>query len=160
MQKITPFLWFDHNAEEAVNYYVATFKNAKINSIARYGKEGAALSGKAEGSVMTISFTIDGQNFTALNGKPMFSFTPAVSFVVNCENQEEVNFLWDRLTQGGEPSRCGWLKDKFGLSWQIVPVQLVEMLQDKDAGKSQRVMQAMLQMGKIDIAKLRQAYEQ
>ena len=155
-QKITPFLWFDNNAEEAANLYVSVFKNSKILSATRYGDAGPG----PKGSVMTISFQIEGQNFTALNGGPHFKFTEATSFVVHCKSQEEVDHYWNKLIEGGgSPSQCGWLKDKFGLSWQIVPDVLMELLQDKDAEKAQRVMQAMLQMTKIDIAKLKQAAE-
>ena len=160
MQKISPFLWFDSNAEEAVNQYILIFKNSKIISTARYGKEGAAVSGKPEGSVMTIGFTLDGQEFTALNGGPVFSFTPAVSFIVNCDSQEELDRLWEKLSAGGEPGQCGWLKDRFGLSWQIIPAVLPQLIGGKDAEISRRAMTAMLQMTKIDIARLRQAYEQ
>jgi predicted 3-demethylubiquinone-9 3-methyltransferase (glyoxalase superfamily) len=160
MQKISPFLWFDSNAEEAVNQYISIFKNSKIISTARYGKEGAAVSGKPEGSVMTIGFTLDGQEFTALNGGPVFSFTPAVSFIVNCDSQEELDRLWEKLSAGGEPGQCGWLKDRFGLSWQIIPTVLPELIGGKDAEKSRRAMTAMLQMSKIDIARLKQAAEQ
>ncbi len=160
MQKITPFLWFDNQAEEAANFYTPVFKNSKIGSVARYGEEGAAVSGQPNGSVMTVEFELEGQKFVALNGGPLFTFSPAISFVVNCEAQEEVDELWEKLSEGGETQRCGWLKDKYGVSWQIVPTVLVEMLQDKDAEKAKRVMNAMLQMDKIDIAGLKQAYEQ
>ncbi len=160
MQKITPFLWFDNQAEEAANFYTSVFKNSKIGSVARYGEEGAAVSGQPNGSVMTVEFELEGQKFVALNGGPLFTFSPAISFVVNCEAQEEVDELWEKLSEGGETQRCGWLKDKYGVSWQIVPTVLVEMLQDKDAEKAKRVMNAMLQMDKIDIAGLKQAYEQ
>ena len=156
MQKITPFLWFDGNAEEAVNLYVSLFKHSKILNVARYG-EGSP--GPA-GSVMTVSFQLQGQDFIALNGGPMFKFTEAVSFVVDCETQEEVDELWEKLSAGGAKSRCGWLKDKFGLSWQIVPTALGAMMRDKNPAKSKKVMQAMLQMDKLDINGLRQAYEQ
>ena len=156
MQKITPFLWFDNNAEEAVNFYVSIFKNSKVVSIARYGDAGPG----PKGSVMTAKFQLNGQEFVALNGGPHFKFTEAVSFVVNCETQREVDEFWEKLSEGGEESRCGWLKDKYGLSWQIVPTILVELLQDKDPEKAKRVMEAMLQMNKIDIKKLKQAYEQ
>jgi predicted 3-demethylubiquinone-9 3-methyltransferase (glyoxalase superfamily) len=156
MQKITPFLWFDGNAEEAVNLYVSLFKNSKILNVARYG-EGSP--GPA-GSVMTVSFQLQGQDFMALNGGPMFKFTEAVSFLVNCETQEEVDELWEKLSAGGAKSRCGWLKDKFGLSWQIVPTALGALMQDKNPAKSKKVMQAMLQMDKLDINGLKQAYEQ
>ena len=160
MQKITPFLWFDDKAEEAVNFYVSVFKNSKIGSITRYGEEGAEVSGRPKGTVMTVAFQLDGQEFVALNGGPHFKFSEAISFFVNCETQQEVDELWEKLSEGGEKSRCGWLKDKYGLSWQIVPTVLVEMLQDKDPEKSKRVMEAMLQMDKIDIKTIKQAYEQ
>jgi len=160
MQKITPFLWFDDKAEEAVNFYVSVFKNSKIGSITRYGEEGAEVSGRPKGTVMTVAFQLDGQEFVALNGGPHFKFSEAISFVVNCKTQEEVDEFWEKLSEGGEKSRCGWLKDKYGLSWQIVPTVLVEMLQDKDPEKSKRVMEAMLQMDKIDIKTIKQAYEQ
>jgi predicted 3-demethylubiquinone-9 3-methyltransferase (glyoxalase superfamily) len=156
MQKITPFLWFDNNAEEAMNFYTSIFKNSKTKSISRYG-EGAPMP---KGTVMTGSFQLDGQEFIALNGGPMFKFTEAISFFVNCETQEEVDELWEKLSAGGQKSRCGWLKDKFGVSWQIIPTALGQMLQDKDPEKSKRVMQAMLKMDKIDIKTLKQAYDQ
>lgn len=156
MQKITPFLWFDGKAEEAMNFYISSFKNSKILSIARYGEEGPG----PKGMVMTASFLIEGQEFTALNGGPQFTFSQAISFVVNCETQEEVDELWEKLSEGGEKQQCGWLKDKFGVSWQIVPVVLAELLQDKDPERSKRVMAAMLKMDKIDIQTLRRAYEQ
>jgi len=156
MQKITPFLWFDNNAEEAMNFYVSIFKNSKVVSVARYGDGGPG----PKGSVMTTKFELLGQEFVALNGGPQFKFTEAVSFVVNCETQKEVDEFWEKLTEGGEESRCGWLKDKYGLSWQIVPSILGELLQDKDPVKARRIMEAMLQMNKIDIKKLKQAYEQ
>ena len=160
MQKITPCLWFDDKAEEAVNFYVPVFKNSKIGSITRYGKEGAEVSGRPKGTVMTVTFQLDGQEFMALNGGPQFTFSPAISFLVNCETQEEVDELWEKLSEGGEKVECGWLKDKYGVSWQIVPIVLCEMLQDKDAEKSERVMKALLQMDRIDIKTLKQAYEQ
>src|SRR6267378_5522240 len=159
-QKITPFLWFDTQAEDAVNFYVSIFRNSKIRSIARYDEEAARASGRPKGSVMTVAFELNGQEFVALNGGPLFKFTEAISFVVNCVTQEEVDYFWSKLSAGGEESRCGWLKDKFGLSWQIVPTVLIEMLADKDAAKAKRVMQAMLQMDKIDIPTLKKAYEQ
>ena len=155
MQKITPFLWFDGNAEEAINFYVSIFKNSKILSIARYGEAGPG----PKGTVMTAAFQLDGQEFVALNGGPQFKFTEAISFWVRCETQEEIDEMWEKLSAGGAKSRCGWLKDKYGLSWQVVPPILGEMLQDKDAKKSQRVMAAMMQMDKIDIGLLRKAYE-
>jgi predicted 3-demethylubiquinone-9 3-methyltransferase (glyoxalase superfamily) len=154
MQKITPFLWFDDQAEEAMNYYVSIFKNSKAGNVTRYGDAGPG----PKGSVMTVSFELEGQPFTALNGGPHFKFTEAISFVVDCATQEEVDELWDKLSEGGQTQQCGWLKDKFGLSWQIVPSVLMELMQDPDPRKAQRVMEAMLQMTKIDIAQLRQAY--
>lgn len=156
MQKITPFLWFDNNAEEALTLYASIFKNSKIGTISLYGEEGPG----DPGSFMTASFELDGQEFMALNGGPHFKFTEAISFFVNCENQEEVDFLWDKLSEGGEVQQCGWLKDKYGLSWQIVPTILGELLSDKNADKANSVMKAMLQMVKLDIAGLKQAYEQ
>jgi predicted 3-demethylubiquinone-9 3-methyltransferase (glyoxalase superfamily) len=156
VQKITPFLWFDGKAEEAMNFYVSIFKNSKIGSVTRYGAAGPG----PKGSVMSATFHLDGQEFFALNGGPQFTFTPAISFFVNCGTQPEVDELWERLSEGGEKSRCGWLKDKYGLSWQIIPSVLSELLHDKDPAKSGRVMKAMMQMGKIDIASLRRAYEQ
>lgn len=156
MQKITPSLWFDSNAEEAVAFYTSIFKNAQIDAVSYYGEEGPGPAG----SVMTIGFTLDGQQFEAINGGPYFSFTPAISFTVNCQDQAEVDALWDALSAGGSTEQCGWLKDKFGLSWQIVPTVLGEMMQDKDPEKVRRVTKAMLQMVKLDIALLKQAYEQ
>jgi predicted 3-demethylubiquinone-9 3-methyltransferase (glyoxalase superfamily) len=156
MQKITPFLWFDDKAEEAMNFYVSIFKNSRIVSVTRYGEEGPGPKGK----VMSVICQLDGQEIFALNGGPEFTFSPAISFFVNCETQPEVDELWEKLSEGGKKDRCGWLRDKYGLSWQVVPSVLGEMLQDKDAEKSKRVMQAMLQMDKIDIKTLRQAYEQ
>ena len=153
MQKITPFLWFNDNAEEAVNFYTGIFKNSKVGSIPRYGK---GMPGP-EGSVMTATFTIEGQDFIALNGGPMFKFTEAVSFVVSCENQEEVDMFWEKLSAGGEKSRCGWLKDKFGLSWQIVPTAFSRLMSGDDPEKKKRVMQAMMTMDKLDIQKLEDA---
>jgi predicted 3-demethylubiquinone-9 3-methyltransferase (glyoxalase superfamily) len=155
VQKITPFLWFDEQAEEAMHHYVSIFKNSKVKGVTRYGDAGPG----PKGSVMTASFELEGQEFTALNGGPHFRFNEAISFVVSCRTQNEVDELWGRLSEGGETQQCGWLKDKFGLSWQIVPVALLELLSDPDPEKSGRVMAAMLQMTKIDIAKLRQAYE-
>ncbi len=155
IQKITPFLWFDNQAEEATNFYVSIFKNSEVHSINRIGSSGP----EDEGTVMTTSFRLDGQEFMALNGGPHFKFTEAVSFFIDCDSQEEVDDLWTKLSDGGETSQCGWLKDKFGLSWQVVPSALGEMLQDPDRVKADRVLQAMLQMSKIDIAKLRQAYD-
>ena len=156
MQKITPFLWFDHQAEEAANFYVSLFKNGKIVNIARYGEAGPG----QKATVMTVAFQLDGQEFVALNGGPRFKFTEATSFVINCKTQEEVDHFWEKLSAGGEKSKCGWLKDKYGLSWQVVPTILEELLQAKDAGKAKRVLEAMLQMDKIDIKSLQRAYEQ
>jgi predicted 3-demethylubiquinone-9 3-methyltransferase (glyoxalase superfamily) len=162
MQKITPCLWFDSNAEEAVNFYTSIFKNSKIGKISRYGKEGYEIHGKAEGTVLTIEFELNGQPFTALNGGPMFKFNEAISFQVGCHSQEEVDYYWAKLSEGGDKNaqRCGWLKDKYGVSWQIVSTVLGEMLQDKDAKKSASVMKALLQMSKLDIESLKHAYEQ
>jgi len=156
MQKITPFLWFDGKAEEAMNFYTSIFKNAKVGSITRYGEAGPG----PKGSVMSATFELEGQQFFALNGGPQFKFTPAISFFVNCTTQEEVDRYWEALSAGGEKLQCGWLTDKFGLSWQIVPTVLGEMLSDKDAAKASRVMQAMLNMTKLDIKGLKLAYEQ
>jgi predicted 3-demethylubiquinone-9 3-methyltransferase (glyoxalase superfamily) len=154
MQRITPFLWFDGKAEEAMNFYVSIFKNSRVLSTTRYGDAGPG----PKGSVMSATFQLDGQEFFALNGGPMYSFTPAISFFVNCETQQEVDELWEKLSAGGATNRCGWLQDKFGLSWQIIPAVLGKMLQDKDAEKSKRVMMAMLQMDKLDIDGLQRAY--
>ena len=159
MQKITPFLWFDNQAEEAVNYYLSIFKNSKTLNVARYGDDAAKVSGRPNGSVMTVSFQLDGQQFVALNGGPVFSFSPAISFVVNCQTQQEVDELWEKLSAGGEQQQCGWIKDKYGVTWQIVPTALGELLSNPDAAKAQRVMQAMLQMKKLDIAGLKRAHE-
>jgi predicted 3-demethylubiquinone-9 3-methyltransferase (glyoxalase superfamily) len=153
MQKIVPFLWFDDTAEEAMNFYVSVFKNSKILSISRYGEAGPG----RKGTVMAGTFQLEGQEFYALNGGPQFTFTPALSLFVNCHSQPEVDELWEKLSDGGEKGQCGWLKDKYGISWQIIPTVLGEMLRDKDPEKSKRVMQAMLQMHKIDIERLRQA---
>ena len=155
MQKITPFLWFDNQAEEAVNFYTSIFKNSSIVSVARYGEAGPG----PKGTAMTVAFQLEGQEFVALNGGPHFKFTEAISFVINCNTQEEVDHFWGKLSEGGKESQCGWLKDRYGLSWQVVPIVLVEMLQDKDAVKSKRVMEAMLKMNKIDIKTLKQAYD-
>ena len=159
IQKITPFLCFDNQAEDAVSFYTSIFKNSRIVSIARYGEEGAEASGRPKGTVMTIAFLLDGQEFVALNGGPIFKFTEAISFVVNCESQDEVDHYWEKLSEGGDPKaqQCGWLKDKYGLSWQIVPTVLITLLNDPDPEKSRRVMKAMLQMKKIDIETLKQA---
>ena len=156
MPKIVPFLWFDGRAEEAMNFYASIFKNSKIGDVTRYGKAGPG----PEGTVMSATFELEGQTFYALNGGPHFTFTPAISFFVNCETQREVDELWEKLSEGGEIQQCGWLQDKFGLSWQIIPTILGKLLGDKDTAKAQRVMQAMLQMKKIDIARLKQAYDQ
>jgi predicted 3-demethylubiquinone-9 3-methyltransferase (glyoxalase superfamily) len=153
MQKITPFLWFDGNAEEAANFYISIFKNSKMGKISRYGDAGPG----PKGSAMSVTFQIEGQEFFALNGGPQFKFTPAVSFFVNCETQQEVDELWEKLSAGGRTDRCGWLQDKFGLSWQIIPTVLGQLLGDKDPQRAKRAMQAMLQMTKLDINKLQQA---
>lgn len=155
MQKITPFLWFDGKAEEAMNFYVSIFKNSKTANVVRYGEAGPG----PKGTVITATFQLEGQEFIALNGGPQFKFTEAVSFWVSCETQEEIDDMWEKLSAGGEKGRCGWLKDRYGLSWQIVPPVLGEMLGDKDPEKSKRVMMAMLQMDKINIETLKQAYE-
>jgi predicted 3-demethylubiquinone-9 3-methyltransferase (glyoxalase superfamily) len=156
MQKITPFLWFDDQAEEAMNFYVSIFKNSKVVNVSRYGEGGP----KPAGTAMIATFQLDGQEIMALNGGPEFKFTEAISFFVTCETQEEVDWYWNRLSAGGEESQCGWLKDKFGLSWQIVPTALGQLMGDPDPAKAQRVMHAMLQMRKIDIAVLQRAYNQ
>jgi predicted 3-demethylubiquinone-9 3-methyltransferase (glyoxalase superfamily) len=160
VQKITPCLWFDNQAEEAANFYVSIFRNSKIGNITRYGEAGAKVSGRPKGSVMTVTFEIEGQEFVALNGGPHFTFSEAISFMVKCETQKEIDEMWDKLSQGGEKGQCGWLKDKYGLSWQIVSPVWDEMLRDKDVKKSERVMKAILQMTKPDIKTLKQAYEQ
>ena len=154
MQRIVPFLWFDSNAEEAVNFYISIFKNSKILSIARYGDAGPG----PKGTVMTMNFQLEGQDFMALNGGPYYTFSPAISFFVNCETQAEVDELWEKLTAGGSDVQCGWLRDKFGVSWQIIPRTLIELMQDKDPMKSQRVFKAMMGMIKIDIEGLKRAY--
>jgi predicted 3-demethylubiquinone-9 3-methyltransferase (glyoxalase superfamily) len=160
MQKITPCLWFDKQAEEAANLYISIFPNSKMGKISRYGKEGFEFHQMPEGSVMTVEFQLDGQNFMALNGGPVFKFTEAISFVVDCETQEEVDMYWDKLTaDGGQESQCGWLKDKFGMSWQITPRILNELMADPDKAKAGRVMNAMLKMKKIDIAEIKKAYD-
>ena len=160
MQKITPFLWFDNKAEEAANFYVSLFKNSKITGTTRYDEKAAEASGRPKGTVMTLEFQLEGQEFVALNGGPHFKFTEAVSFVVNCETQEQVDKFWEKLSEGGEKSQCGWLKDRYGLSWQVVPIVLSEMLRDKDPARAKRVMEAMLKMSKLDIQTLKQAYDQ
>ncbi len=159
MQKITPFLWFDNQAEAAANFYVSAFRNSKILSVQRYGAEGSSASGRPTGSVMTVSFMLQGQEFVALNGGPIYRMTPAVSFVVNCDSQQEIDDMWDKLTDGGMEVQCGWLTDKFGVSWQVVPAGLGSLLNGPDPEKSGRVMQAMLKMKKLDIAALQHAYE-
>jgi predicted 3-demethylubiquinone-9 3-methyltransferase (glyoxalase superfamily) len=156
MQKITPFLWFDGQAEEAMSFYTSIFKNSKAGTVTRYGEAGPG----PKGSVLTASFELEGLEFTALNGGPHFKFTEAISFHVSCESQEEVDYFWGKLAEGGQTSRCGWLKDRYGVSWQIVPSVLPKLLQDKNAGKSNSVMQAMLKMDKLDIERLKQAHDQ
>ena len=156
MQKITPFLWFDSKAEEAMNFYTSIFKNSKKGRITRYGEAGPG----PKGTVMSAIFQLDGQEFFALNGGPHFTFSPAISFFVTCETQQEVDEYWEKLSAGGEQQRCGWLKDKFGVTWQIVPSVLDKLLQDKDPAKSARVMQVMMKMDKLDIKRLQQAYDQ
>lgn len=160
MPTITPCLWFDDNAEEAVKFYTSIFKHSTIGRVSRYGEEAAKVSGRPAGTVMTIEFQLDGRDFVALNGGPVFTFNEAVSFQVHCKTQEEVDRYWEALSKGGdlEAQQCGWLKDKYGVSWQIVPTVLVEMLQDKDPEKTNRVMNALLQMKKIDVKRLEQAY--
>ena len=160
IQRITPCLWFDDQAEEAVEFYTAIFSNSKIVNIARYGEAGHEVHGKPAGTVMTVAFELDGQAFTALNGGPMFKFNEAISFQVNCETQEEVDYYWEKLSAGGDEKaqQCGWLKDKYGVSWQVVPRVLIEMINDSNYEKSQRTMAAMLQMKKIDIDELKRAY--
>ena len=162
IQKITPFLWFDDQAEEAVNFYTAIFENSETLSVTRYDEAGAAASGRPEGTAMTVAFVLAGQEFTALNGGPHFKFTEAISFAVHCDSQAEIDHYWEKLSAGGDENaqQCGWLKDKYGLSWQIVPTVLSRLLNDSDPEKSQRVMQAVLQMKKIDIETLKQAFEQ
>src|SRR5216684_2085743 len=158
MQKITPFLWFDNNAEEAVNFYVSIFKNSKVGKVTRYNEASAKAAGRPEGSVMTAEFQLEGQNFVAINGGPHFKFTEAISFVVDCGSQEEVDYFWEKLTaDGGQESQCGWLKDKYGLSWQVVPTILPELFKHKDPAKTKRVKEAMLQRKKSDIPTLQRA---
>ena len=161
IQKITPFLWFDNQAEQAANYYVSIFRNSRIGQVTRYGKEGYEIHRMEEGTVMTVDFDIENQKFMALNGGPVFKFNEAISFQVLCDTQEELDYYWDKLSEGGDKNaqQCGWLKDKYGVSWQIVPKVLFKMIQDKDQVKSQRVMKAMLQMHKLDIQTLIQAFE-
>ncbi|HKC09672.1 MAG TPA: VOC family protein [Methylomirabilota bacterium] len=159
ISKITPCLWFDDQAEAAVGFYTGIFKNSKVTTVSRYGEAGKEIHGKAPGTVMVVAFELEGQTFTALNGGPVFKFNEAISFQVSCESQAEVDHYWTKLSAGGDPSaqQCGWLKDRYGVSWQIVPTAMIEMLNDPDATKSQRVMTAMLQMKKIDVAALRRA---
>jgi predicted 3-demethylubiquinone-9 3-methyltransferase (glyoxalase superfamily) len=158
MQKITPFLWFDDRAEEAVRFYVSIFPNSRIGNITRYGEAAARAAERPEGSVMTIAFQLDGQDFVAINGGPAFTFSPAISFVVGCRTQEEVDEFWEKLSDGGQTQQCGWLTDRFGVSWQITPVALWEMIEDEDTNKSEQAMRAMLEMDKLDIARLEEAY--
>lgn len=162
MQKISPCLWFDNNAEEAVQFYVSIFKDAKIGNVTRYGKEGYEIHTREEGTVMTIDFEIEGQKFLALNGGPVFKFNESISFQIYCESQEEVDYYWEKLSEAGDKNaqQCGSLKDRFGISWQVVPTVLITMLQDKDSSKTERVMKAMLQMHKLDINRLRKAYQE
>jgi predicted 3-demethylubiquinone-9 3-methyltransferase (glyoxalase superfamily) len=162
MQRITPCLWFDSNAEEAVKFYTSIFKKSKIGKISRYTEEGYEIHGKPAGTVLTIEFELNGQTFTALNGGPVFKFNEAISFQVHCKSQKEVDYYWEKLSKGGDAKaqQCGWLKDKYGVSWQVVPTVLAEMLQDKDPEKSNRVMKALLQMKKLDIKRLKQAYKE
>ena len=162
MQKISPCLWFDDQGEEAAKFYTSIFKDSKIGDVTRYGKEGYEIHGREEGTVMTVEFEIEGQKFLALNGGPIFKFNEAISFQVYCETQEEVDYYWEKLSEGGDEKaqQCGWLKDKYRVSWQIVPTILIKMLKDKDSEKSQRVMKAMLQMHKLDISTLKKAYEE
>lgn len=159
MQKIIPCLWFNREAEEAVNFYASVFKKTKIKDISRFTKEAAKASGMPEGSIMAISFELNGQEFLALNGGPQFKFSEAISLIINCETQKEVDHYWEKLSAGGEEIQCGWLKDRYGLTWQVVPVILDEMLRDKDSEKSGRVMEAMLKMNKLDIEELKKAYK-
>ncbi len=157
-QKITTFLWFDTQAEEAASFYVSIFKDSRIVGVTRYDEAASKAAGRPKGSVMTVAFELDGQRFTALNGGPHFTFTEAISLVVNCEDQKEVDHFWGKLSAGGQEVQCGWLKDRFGLSWQVVPTALVEMLQDRDPEKSKRTMAVMLQMKKLDIDALKKAH--
>lgn len=155
MQKITPFLWFDNNAEEALNFYTSIFKNSEITQVSRYGDVGPG----PKGSLLTARFNLEGQEFLALNGGPQYKFTPAVSFLIDCKTQEEIDYYWDKLLEGGQEQQCGWLVDKYGLSWQVVPAILPKYLSDKDPGKSSRVMQSMMKMVKLDIQELEDAYK-
>ena len=160
MAHIIPCLWFDKQAQEAAKFYASIFRDSKIGDVARYGKEGFEIHGQPEGTVLTAEFQLDGQDFVGMNGGPLFKFNEAVSFQVMCESQEEIDYYWDRLSEGGDPKaqQCGWLKDKFGLSWQVVPVVLAKLLKDKDKAKSGRVMNALMPMKKLDIAALQRAY--
>jgi predicted 3-demethylubiquinone-9 3-methyltransferase (glyoxalase superfamily) len=158
IQKITPFFWFNNQAEEAANFYVSVFKNSRIVSISRYDKHSAEASGQPEGSVLVIAFELEGQLFNAINGGPMFQFSPATSFLINCENQEEIDYYWEKLSEGGQAGQCGWIdRDKFGVTWQVVPKVLEDLLNDKDTDKAGRVMQSMLKMNKLVIADLKNA---
>jgi predicted 3-demethylubiquinone-9 3-methyltransferase (glyoxalase superfamily) len=159
MQKITPCLWFDNQAEEAAEFYASIFRNSKITHVSRYSESAAKKAGKTPGSALTVTFQLEGQDFMALNGGPLFTFSPAISLMVTCETQEEIDRIWDRLSHDKASEQCGWLTDKYGVSWQIVPTALGRLMQDKDAGKVERVTKALLQMKKLDIAALRQAYE-
>ena len=159
MKAINPCLWFDNQAEEAARFYTSIFKDSKIGTITRYGDSAAAAAGRPKGSVMTVTFKLDGQEFMALNGGPIFKFSEAISLMVNCETQEEIDHFWTKLSEGGEEGPCGWLKDKFGLSWQIVPAIMAEWMKDRDTTRSERVMEALLKMKKLDIKALKQAYE-
>ena len=160
IQRITPCLWFDHQAEDAASFYTGIFRNSKIVKVARYGKAGREIHGQPAGSVMVVAFELEGQSFTALNGGPVFKFNEAVSFQVNCETQEEIDYYWEKLSAGGDEKaqQCGWLKDKYGVSWQIVPTIVTEMVGDPDSEKSQRAMEALLRMKKVDLAELKRAY--
>jgi predicted 3-demethylubiquinone-9 3-methyltransferase (glyoxalase superfamily) len=160
MKSIMPCLWFDKEAEEAVNFYISVFKNSNILDIARFTESMAAASGQPSGTVMTVAFQLNGQDFLALNGGPHFSFTPAVSFVVRCDSQDEIDYYWDKLSEGGEIEQCGWLRDKYGLSWQIVPSNIGEMIDDSDSSRTDKVMKALLGMKKIDMNALQKAFEQ
>ena len=161
LQRITPCLWFDDQGEEAAKFYTGIFKNSKIGKISRYGEAGREVHGRAPGTVLTVAFELDGQSFTALNGGPVFKFNEAISFQINCETQEEVDYYWEKLSEGGDKNaqQCGWLKDKYGLSWQVVPTVLPEMISDPNPEKAGRAMKAMLQMKKLDIAALKRAYD-
>lgn len=160
MQKITPCLWFDNQAEDAARFYTSIFKNSKLGRISRYGKEGHEIHKKPEGAVMVVEFEINGQTFTALNGGPQFKFNEAISLQVHCDTQEEIDYYWQKLSEGGDPrsQQCGWLKDKFGLSWQVVPAIIGELMTDPNTAKSERVMKAVMQMKKIDLAEIKRAY--